>query len=124
MTNGGTCTDKAGNTADSKTFSDIDIDKDAPTGVTFQGGGLSDNASYDFGSVPAGPTCTAPMPSPVSSPAAPTPATYKATVGTHIITATAEDNAGRQATKTLNLHGQALYPQRLLPAGRHGHRRL
>jgi hypothetical protein len=30
VTNGGNCTDKAGNSADSKTFSDIDIDKDKP----------------------------------------------------------------------------------------------
>ena len=31
VTNTGTCTDEAGNTADSKTFSDIDIDKELPT---------------------------------------------------------------------------------------------
>jgi len=103
VTNTGTCTDKAGNTADPKTFSNIDIDKDAPTGVTFQGGGLSDNASYDFGSVPAGPTgCTATDAlSGFKSCGTDAATTYKTTVGTHTITATAEDNAGNKATKTL-----------------------
>jgi hypothetical protein len=103
VTNTGTCTDKAGNTADSKTFSDIDIDKDPPTNITFQGGGLTDGASYDFGSVPAGPTgCTASDAlSLLKSCSTDAATTYKTTVGTHTITATAEDNAGNTATKTL-----------------------
>jgi Bacterial Ig-like domain len=103
VTNTGSCTDKAGNSAESKTFSDIDIDKDAPTGVAFQGGGLSDGASYDFGTVPNAPTgCTASdVLSGVKSCSTDANTTYKTTVGTHTITATAEDNAGNKATKTL-----------------------
>jgi hypothetical protein len=104
VTNTGSCTDMAGNTADSKTFSNIDIDKDLPTNLAFTGSSVvTDGGSYDFGSVPGAPTgCTADdAHSGVKSCTTDAATTYKTTVGTHTITATAEDNAGNKATKTL-----------------------
>ncbi|HEX2384413.1 MAG TPA: PxKF domain-containing protein, partial [Acidimicrobiales bacterium] len=56
LTNTGTCTDKAGNLADSATFTGIYIDKTAPA-VTVTG--VADNATYALGAVPtAGCTTT------------------------------------------------------------------
>lgn len=50
VTNSGACTDAAGNSADSATVSDIDIDKAAPTNAVT---GVSNNATYQLGAVPA-----------------------------------------------------------------------
>ena len=100
----GTATDNAGNSA-SATVSGINIDKTAPTGIAFVGGGLTDGASYDFNSVPAGPTgCTADgsisglQPSPDGCKVT----GYDTTVGPHTVTATAKDKAGNTSTKSLS----------------------
>lgn len=83
---------------------DVKIKKDgtAPTDVQFQGGGISDGGSYYFNSVPAGPTgCTA---SDATSGLASCTLDngYSTAVGSHTVTATATDNAGNSATKTLS----------------------
>jgi hypothetical protein len=91
-------------TAAPASFGLIKIDKSAPTNIQFSGGGLTNGGSYPFGSVPAGPTgCSANgdisgLKSACSTDAA---TTYKTTVGTHTITATAEDNAGNIGQATL-----------------------
>jgi hypothetical protein len=103
----GSCVDQAGNTTSGASFTNIDIDKTAPTNIQFQFSGtpvLTNNQTYEFGSVPAGPTgCSANgdisgLKSPCSTDAA---STYKTTVGNHTITATAEDNAGNIGHATL-----------------------
>jgi len=100
----GNATDNAGNTA-STTVSGINIDKSAPTGIAFVGGSLTDGQSYDFNSVPAGPTgCTADG---AISGLQPDPDGCKVTgystgVGPHTVTATAKDRAGNTSTKTLS----------------------
>jgi len=182
VTNTGSCTDEAGNVADSATFSNIDIDKDAPvitdagrktlanadgwysteafnkftasdspsgladstkaafevgtgaregSGLTVASGSVSDNAgntaasltstaTYNvdlsnpynvrfidgpaagslpyFGSVPTGPTCSAD--DAVSGIKSCVVSGYSSAVGTHTMTATATDYAGRTATAT------------------------
>lgn len=89
---GPTFTDNAGNstTGASKTFK---VDLTNPT-ATFS----ADLGSSYFGSVLAAPTCTAV--DTVSGPAGCTVTGYNTTVGTHTLTATATDNAGRTGTAT------------------------
>jgi hypothetical protein len=80
----------------------VTIKRDAtpPTNVSLVGGGISNNASYDFGDVPAAPTgCTAD--DATSGLAGPCDVTgYSTAVGNHTLTATATDNAGNVATAT------------------------
>ena len=87
-------TDNAGNTtaagAASQSFK---IDLSDPT-ATFDGS----IGSVYFGSVPAAPTCTST--DAVSGPAGCTVSGYSAAVGTHTLTATARDVAGRTGTAT------------------------
>ena len=91
--------DNAGNTtaAGTATSPAFKIDLTDPTGVTFAGGPL-DGSSHYFGSVPAAPTCAAS--DAVSGLAGCVVSGYSAAVGTHTLTATATDNAGRTATAT------------------------
>jgi hypothetical protein len=91
----GQVTDVAGNSAASINSAAFKIDLSDPTNVTFVGGPAA-NGSYDFGSVPAQPTCTAQdVPSGVKSCVV---TGYSTLVGTHTMTATATDNADRTAT--------------------------
>ncbi len=87
-------TDTAGNTtaagAVTKTYK---VDLTNPT-AAFSGS----IGSVYFGSVPAAPTCTASDSG--SGPAGCTVTGYKTAVGTHTLTATAKDQAGRTGTKT------------------------
>lgn len=77
------------------------VDTTAPTNVAFTGGGITNGASYYFGSVPAGPTgCTA---TDVGSGLASCQVTGGGTsVGPKTFTAMATDNVGLQSTATLN----------------------
>ena len=80
---------------------DITIKRDAtaPTAVTFVGGGPADGGSYDWGNVPAAPTCEAD--GAISGLASCTVDGYSSAVGNnHTLTATATDNAGNQTTAT------------------------
>lgn len=87
-------TDVAGNTtAAGAVTKSYKIDKSDPT-ATFD----STIGSVYFGSVPSAPTCTAS--DAVSGPANCTVTGYSTAVGTHTLTATATDNAGRTATAT------------------------
>ena len=97
----GTVTDQAGNSA-SVTKGGINIDKTPPTAVAFVGGSsLNNGGSYDFNSVPAGPTgCTAE--GAISGLDTCTVGGYGTGVGPHTVTATAKDKAGNTATKSLS----------------------
>src|SRR5215213_7088347 len=92
----GTAVDKAGN-SDTATVSGINIDKTEPTVALV--GGPADGGSYDFGSVPNAPTCTA---SDALSGLDGTCSVggYSSAVGSHTVTATATDKAGNDATVT------------------------
>jgi hypothetical protein len=89
-------TDNAGNTtaagAASQSFK---IDLSDPTDVAFVGGPAA-GASYYYGSVPAAPTCTAD--DAVSGLVSCQVTGYSSLVGTHTLTATATDEAGRTTT--------------------------
>ena len=91
----GTVMDKAGNTAASIDSAAFKIDLSNPTNVTFTDGPAA-GSSHSFGSVPAAPTCTAD--DTVSGFKSCTVTGYDTKVGTHEMTATATDNAGRTAT--------------------------
>lgn len=86
-------------TQDSKSYSIVDTMD--PTNITFTGGGITDGASYYFGSVPAGPDgCTA---DDVGSGLDECQVTGGGTsIGDHTYTATATDNAGNSDTATLS----------------------
>jgi hypothetical protein len=86
-------TSAGGTSTDSVT---IKRDATAP-GVTWDGN-ISDNDSYYYGSVPAAPTCTAS--DALSGPKDCNVTGYGTTVGSHTLTATAEDNAGNQGSET------------------------
>jgi hypothetical protein len=94
----GTAKDWAGNTATDKA-SGINIDKTAPTAVTFNGGPAADSGYY-FGSDPAVPTCAAT--DALSGLASCVVTGGGTSVGAHSYTATATDNAGNTETATLN----------------------
>ncbi len=85
----GTCEDTSGNTA-SDTQTGINIDKTAPA-ITWNGGPAADGV-YDFGFVPAAPTCSAS--DALSGPDGCAVSGYAATVGMHTLTAQAFDKAG------------------------------
>ena len=92
-------TDVAGNQraagAASQSFS---IDLNDPT-ASFVGG-PADGATYPWGSVPAAPTCTSTDTAAGSGQAGCTVSGYSSAVGSHTLTATATDNAGRTGTAT------------------------
>jgi hypothetical protein len=91
-------TDNAGNiTATGAASQSFKIDLTDPINVAFLGGPAADASSY-FGSVPAAPTCTAD--DAVSGLASCQVSGYSTSVGSHTLTATATDNAGRTATAT------------------------
>ena len=75
----------------------FDVDKSDPYDVAFTGG-PAPGANYYFGSVPAAPTCTAD--DDISGLASCQVTGYSSAVGSHTLTATATDNAGRTATTT------------------------
>jgi hypothetical protein len=93
----GMCTDLAGNGSATATESGINIDKTAPTSISFVGGPAA-GGSYYFGSVPAAPTCTAD--GAISGLASCLVSGHSPAVGSHTMTATATDNAGNSATAT------------------------
>jgi hypothetical protein len=95
-----TVTDAAGNTSAASNVVDVKIDKTAPTGIAFTGGGLSDGASYYFGFVPAGPTgCSAT--DAISGMDGCAVSGYGASVGVHTVTASATDKAGNNSSARL-----------------------
>jgi hypothetical protein len=93
----GPVSDAVGNSAASIDSTAFKIDLSDPTNVTFVGGPAA-NGSYDFGDTPAKPTCTAN--DAVSGVASCDVTGYSTAVGTHTMSATAKDNAGRTATAT------------------------
>lgn len=93
----GDVSDVAGNTASSIDSAAFMIDLTDPTDVTFVGG-PTDGSSHYFGSVPAEPTCTAN--DAISGLANCTVTGYSSLVGSHTMTATAVDNAGRTTIAT------------------------
>jgi hypothetical protein len=88
--------DAVGNSAASIDSAAFKIDLSDPYDVAFQGGPAA--GSYDFGNVPAKPTCTAK--DDVSGLKSCEVTDYSTDVGTHTMTATATDNADRTATAT------------------------
>jgi len=94
----GTITDAAGNIAEAISSTSFKIDLTNPTNVSFAGE-IDASGSYSFGAVPAAPTCTAT--DAVSGLAGCVVSGYSTAIGTHTLTATATDNAGRTATATL-----------------------
>ena len=95
VTNTGSCTDIAGNTADPATVSGISIDKTAPT-VSLVGG-PADGGSYYYGFVPAGPTCSA-SDALSGLDGSCSVSGYGSSVGSHTVTANATDKAGNSAS--------------------------
>jgi hypothetical protein len=97
----GPVSDNAGNTAASETSAaSFDVDLSDPYDVKFVGGPAA-GGSYDFGTVPNAPTCTA------SDDVSGMPASggcvvtgYSTAAGPHTMTAKATDNAGRTKTET------------------------
>lgn len=100
----GTCTDKAGNTADAK-VEDINIDKTAPS--IGWNGGPANGADYIFGSVPAAPTCSASDQEQLSGPGTCEVVGHSPAVGSHTLTATAYDRAGNEHEETRTYTVQA-----------------
>jgi hypothetical protein len=90
----GTATDNAGNTA-STTVSNINIDLTNPTVALV--GGPADGSSFYFGFGPDAPTCTA-SDTLSGLDGACQVSSYDTTVGTHTVTATANDKAANSAT--------------------------
>jgi hypothetical protein len=92
----GNATDNAGNTA-SATVSNIDIDLTDPS-VSLNGG-PANGVSYYFGSVPSASTCSA-SDALSGLDGSCSVSGYSTAVGSHTVTATATDRAGRTATAT------------------------
>ena len=95
----GTAVDLAGN-SNTASVANVNVDLTAPTSLSFVGGGLTEGASYFFGSVPTGPTaCTADGgPSGLTGCLV---AGYSATLGGHVVTGVATDGAGNSASTGL-----------------------
>ena len=91
----GTVSDVAGNTAASIDSAAFKIDLSNPYNVAFSS---TLSGTYYFGFVPAAPTCTAD--DDISGLASCLVTGHETTVGTHTLTATATDHAGRTATTT------------------------
>jgi hypothetical protein len=94
----GAVSDNAGNSNPGINAGPFKVDLSDPTNVAFVGGPAA-GGSYDFGDVPGAPTCTAQ--DAVSGLKNCVVSGYSNAVGNHTLTATATDNAGRTATKTL-----------------------
>lgn len=94
----GSCTDVAGNTGGPVASSPFNYDATAPTDITFIGS-LMNGMEYYWGDTPPEPTCTAT--DNVSGLARCEVTGYSTAVGEHTLTATATDNAGNTATKTV-----------------------
>jgi hypothetical protein len=92
----GHCTDVADNAGPSASTS-VKVDKTAPSKPVFSG--LADGAAYDFGSVPAEPTCSAA--DALSGLDHCDVSGYSNAVGSHTLTAVAYDVAGNSRTSTL-----------------------
>ncbi|MDP9476219.1 MAG: thrombospondin type 3 repeat-containing protein [Actinomycetota bacterium] len=93
----GAVSDAVGNSNAGINSDPYKIDLSDPTNIQFVGGPAA-GGSHDFGSVPAQPTCTAD--DAVSGLKSCAVTGYSTAVGTHTLTATATDNAGRTATAT------------------------
>lgn len=92
----GTAVDVAGN-SNAAAVSNVDVDLTAPTALAFVGGGLTNGASYVFGSVPAAPTgCTAS--DSLAGLGSCGVGGYSNLVGAHVVTANAVDNAGNASS--------------------------
>jgi hypothetical protein len=103
----GSCVDQAGNTTSDASFTNIDIDKVAPSVALV--GGPANNSSHYFGSVPSAPTCSA-SDALSGLNGACSVSGYGTTVGTHTVTATANDMAGNtnSASSTYTVLGWTL----------------
>jgi PKD domain len=84
--------DKAGNVSDPSNVVTVSIDKTGP-GINWAGD-INGGDSFYFGSVPASPTCAAT--DALSGPEDCAVTGYHVTVGTHTLTATAQDKAGNE----------------------------
>jgi hypothetical protein len=93
----GAVSDAVGNSAASIDSAAFPIDLTDPTNVAFEGGPAA-NGSYDFGDTPDKPTCKAD--DAISGFASCDVTGYSTAVGSHTMTATAKDKAGRTATAT------------------------
>jgi hypothetical protein len=93
----GTAVDAAGNVATAG-VSGIDVDLTAPGPVVFVG--FVGGGSYDFGSVPAAPTCAAA--DATSGPASCVVSGYSSLVGSWTLSAVATDVAGNSASVSLS----------------------
>jgi hypothetical protein len=93
----GAVSDNAGNSNPGINAGPFKVDLSNPTNVAFVGGPAA-GGSYDFGNVPAAPTCTAE--DAVSGLKDCAVTGYSNAVGNHELTATATDNAGRTAKAT------------------------
>jgi hypothetical protein len=91
---GGTATDNAGN-SDTASVSGLKVDLSDPT-VDSWSGSINQGDSFYFGSVPPAPTCAGS--DSISGIASCLVTGYSTAVGTHTLTATATDNAGRTST--------------------------
>ncbi len=92
----GSATDNAGNSSTASSAA-LKVDLSNPTAPSWNGS-IGDGASFYFGSVPAAPTCSAT--DAISGLNGCVVTGYSAQVGTHTLTATATDNAGRTSTAT------------------------
>ena len=102
----GTATDSVGISA-TTSIGGINVDLTDPSDIKFEGG-PAEGAQYPSGSVPSQPTCTA---TDATSGVASCEVTgYSTEVGTHTLTATATDQAGRKATATRTYTVQAPPP--------------
>ena len=93
----GTATDNAGN-SEIASVTGLKVDLSNPAVPTWGSGGISDGGSYYFGSVPAATSCTSS--DAISGLRDCLVSGRLTTVGTHTLTATATDNAGRTSTAT------------------------
>ena len=93
----GAVSDAVGNSTPSINSPAFKIDLSDPSTPTFNGGPAAGSSPY-FGSVPAEPTCSSS--DAVSGLKDCVVTGYSAAVGSHTMTATATDNAGRTATET------------------------
>jgi large repetitive protein len=90
--------DAAGNCTPAGPVAGFKVDKKAPTAITFHGA-ITDGASFDFGSVPAAPTCSATDGG--SGLKSCTVTGHGTGVGNHTLEATATDNVGNEGTRTI-----------------------
>jgi hypothetical protein len=93
----GPVSDNAGNTNSGLSAGPFKVDLSNPSTPTFNGGPAAGSSHY-FGSVPAEPTCSSS--DAVSGLKDCVVTGYSTAVGSHAMTATATDNAGRMATET------------------------